>query len=42
LATLEGVHWFNNRRLLEPIDNIPPAAGEDRYYAMLDQPSMAA
>ena len=25
-ATLEWVDWFNNRRLLEPIGNIPPAA----------------
>jgi putative transposase len=24
-ATFEWVDWFNNRRLLEPIGNIPPA-----------------
>ena len=24
-ATLQWVDWFNNRRLLEPIGNIPPA-----------------
>ncbi len=24
-ATLEWVDWFNNRRLLEPIGNIPPS-----------------
>ena len=30
LATLEWVDWFNNRRLLEPIGNIPPAEAEDR------------
>jgi transposase InsO family protein len=24
-ATLEWVDWFNHRRLLEPIGNIPPA-----------------
>ena len=41
-ATLEWVDWFNNRRLLEPIGNIPPAEAEDRYYAMLEQPAMAA
>ncbi|MCF3643376.1 IS3 family transposase [Rhizobium sp. TRM95111] len=41
-ATLEWVDWFNNRRLLEPIGNIPPAAAEERYYAMLDVPAMAA
>ncbi|MBP1848574.1 transposase InsO family protein [Rhizobium petrolearium] len=41
-ATLEWVDWFNNRRLLEPIGNIPPAEAEDRYYTMLDLPAMAA
>ena len=41
-ATLEWVDWFNNRRLLEPIGNIPPAEAEERYYATLDQPAMAA
>lgn len=41
-ATLEWVDWFNHRRLLEPIGNIPPAEAEERYYAMLDKPAMAA
>ena len=41
-ATLEWVDWFNNRRLLEPIGNIPPAEAEERYYAMLEQPALAA
>jgi transposase InsO family protein len=41
-ATLEWVDWFNNRRLLEPIGNIPPAEAEERYHAMLEQPAMAA
>ncbi|WP_155251402.1 IS3 family transposase [Bradyrhizobium japonicum] len=41
-ATLEWVDWFNNRRLLEPIGNIPPAEAEQRYYAMLEQSAMAA
>ena len=41
-ATLEWVDWFNNRRLLEPIGNIPPAEAEERYYAMLDELKMAA
>jgi putative transposase len=36
LATLEWVDWFNNRRLLEPIGNIPPAEAEARYYAQLN------
>jgi putative transposase len=41
-ATLEWVDWFNHRRLLEPIGNIPPAEAEERYYAMLERPAMAA
>lgn len=41
-ATLEWVDWFNNRRLLEPIGNIPPAEAEQRYYAMLDDVPAAA
>jgi hypothetical protein len=31
-ATLEWVDWFNHRRLLEPIGNIPPAELEQAYY----------
>jgi putative transposase len=31
-GTLEWVDWFNNRRLLEPIRNIPPAEFEAVYY----------
>ena len=41
-VTLEWVHWFNHRRLLEPIGNIPPAEAEDRYYNVMEQPAMAA
>ena len=41
-ATLEWVDWFNNRRLLEPIGNIPPTEAEERYYAALEQSAMAA
>jgi transposase InsO family protein len=41
-ATLEWVDWFNNRRLLEPIGNIPPAEAEERYYAQLEVTSIAA
>ncbi len=41
-ATLEWIDWFNNRRLPEPIGNIPPAEAEERYYATLDEPAMAA
>ncbi|WP_371263949.1 integrase core domain-containing protein [Nitrosomonas sp. Nm58] len=31
-ATLEWVDWPNNRQLLEPIGNIPPAEFEMAYY----------
>ena len=41
-ATLEWVDWFNNRRLLEPIGNMPPAEAEERYYAQLEGQRMAA
>jgi transposase InsO family protein len=41
-ATLTWVDWFNNRRLLEPIGNIPPAEAEARFYAMLDEQKLAA
>ncbi|WP_147405471.1 hypothetical protein, partial [Cereibacter sphaeroides] len=33
---------FNNRRLLEPIGNIPPAEAEAKFYAALDAEPMAA
>ena len=32
-ATLEYVDWFNHRRLLEPIGNIPPAEKEANHYS---------
>ena len=41
-ATLEWVDWFNNRRLLEPIGNIPPAEAEARYYASQQEVPLAA
>ena len=41
-ATLEWVDWFNNRRLLEPIGNIPPAEAEAAYYAQLEMTRIAA
>jgi putative transposase len=31
-ATLEWVDWFNNRRLLEPIRDIPPEQFETMRY----------
>ena len=41
-ATLEWVDWFNNRRLLEPIGNVPPAEAEAAYYAALEEPAALA
>jgi putative transposase len=41
-ATLEWVDWFNNRRLLGPIGNIPPAEAEAAYYAQLAMTRIAA
>lgn len=41
-ATLEWVDWFNNRRLLEPIGNVPPTEAEAAYYAALEDTSIAA
>jgi len=42
LATLEWVDWFNHRRLLEPIGNMPPAEAEALYYAQIDGFAMVA
>ena len=33
LATLPGVDWFNMRRLLGPIGDIPATEFEAQYYA---------
>jgi transposase InsO family protein len=41
-ATLNWVDWFNNRRLLEPIGNIPPAEAEANYYAHSHESAMSA
>ena len=41
-ATLEWVDWFNHRRLMRPIGDIPPAEAEECYYAMLDEQAVAA
>src|SRR5512134_3178947 len=39
-ATLEWVDWYNTRRRLEPIGNMPPAEAEARYYAQLEPVAM--
>jgi len=41
-ATLEWVGWFNNRRLPEPIGNIPAAEAEANFYATRETENMAA
>jgi len=41
-ATLEWVDWFNNRRLLEPIGDVPPAEFEQAYYDQLEGQAVAA
>ncbi|MDV7214239.1 integrase core domain-containing protein, partial [Azotobacter beijerinckii] len=40
LATLTWVDWYNHRRLLEPIGNIPPAEAEAAYYQQLDESAL--
>jgi putative transposase len=41
-ATLTWVEWFNNRRLLEPIGNVPPSEKEIEYYQHLEGSALAA
>ena len=41
-ATLEWVDWYNNRRLLEPIGNIPPTEFEQQYYGQQKGTAKAA
>ena len=42
MATLGWADWFNNRRLLGPIENIPPAEAEQNFYAQHDVLDMVA
>jgi putative transposase len=41
-ATLEWIDWFNNRRLLEPIGNIPSAEAASAYCSALEEPAKLA
>ena len=41
-AALGGVDWFNHRRLLDPIGNLPPAEFEQAYYEQMGEQAMAA
>ena len=36
MATLRWVDRFNNKRLLGPIGNVPPAEAEGNFYAQRD------
>ena len=40
--TLDWVDWFNNRRLLEPIGDIPPVEFEELYYENQVTPALVA
>jgi len=42
LATLTWVDWFNHRRLLAPIGNVPPAEAEADYNRQTESAAMAA
>ncbi|MDT8329273.1 MAG: IS3 family transposase [Roseovarius sp.] len=42
MATLGWVDWFNHRRLLGPIGNIPPAEAEENFYTQRDVLDMVA
>src|SRR6516165_4400755 len=39
-ATREWVDWFNHRRLLEPIGNVPPAERESAYHRQQQELAM--
>jgi putative transposase len=41
-ASLEWVDWFNRRRLLEPIGNVPPAELGLAYHRQQNQLGLAA
>jgi hypothetical protein len=41
LATLDWVHWFNSKRLLEPLGYVPPAEFEAVYYRSQTTPMSA-
>ena len=41
-ATLEWVDWFNNRRLLTSIGDVPPVEYEERYYDAQEAPAIMA
>jgi len=40
--TLKWVDWFDNRPLLEPIGDVPPAEFEELHYESQEAPAMVA
>lgn len=41
-APLEWMDWFNQRRVLEPLGDTPPAEPEGLFYAELESCAVAA
>ena len=41
-AAREWVHWYNHRRLFEPLGHVPPAEFEAHYDHPLHESAMAA
>lgn len=41
-ATLEWADWFNARRLLEPIENVPLTEAEASYFAQAGSKTLSA
>ena len=42
MATLKWVHWYNTKRLMEPLGDIPPAEAEANFYRQQTGQAMAA
>ena len=42
LATLDWVNWYNHKRLLGSIGNVPPAEAEAAYYRQQAGQAIAA
>ena len=42
IVTLEWAGWFNNRRIMESIGNVPPIENQSLYYEKLEGQTLAA
>ncbi|EIL87083.1 ISXoc2 transposase, IS3 family protein [Rhodanobacter sp. 115] len=42
MAALDWAHWFNHKRLLGPVGNIPPAEAGAAYYRQQVEPPTTA